>query len=531
MNATDILNRPSRFDQLRRLPLLQLLVAAIATGLLWAFSPTLGDLQAAIAREEAARSGVGIGYWFGWYGGVSPGSYSLIVPALSAAVGSLALLCLATFAIAALAHPVSRRAAHPTALSWAIVVAAILNMMSGRVTFAVGAAFALAALLLMQRRYAFGCAAVLLISGLASPLAPAFVGLAVVPFLIHRGTRGRAVWTVTVGAVLGVAVPFVLFGAPGAQGFPWTTLFWCLLIAAGAVVALTETPSRWIPWLAAVAVLVIFSFPNGVGSNISRFFCLVLPCVCLYFSRRSPRVLALALVPALVYAMFVAVTDQVAVADAGDTAQDYGPLKSRLLATDDLDNHRVEMVDGGTHAGSHLLGSTVKLARGWENQSDSRYNPIFYVPGALTPDTYRDWLRENAVGYVAVSSDPLRQLKKEAALVNTGLPYLTKTWSNRDWTLYRLADARPIVPPPVRLVTDSPSRLVVDIPAGGPYPMQIRPNRYLVARNVADPSISACVAETPQGWITIRALTPGQYTLEGTISVRGVLAEQPPVCG
>ena len=78
---------------------LPLAVALIATVTLWALSPTLGDLQAAIAREEAARSGVGLGYWFGWYGGVSPGSYSLLVPALSALTGSLALLAIATLAI------------------------------------------------------------------------------------------------------------------------------------------------------------------------------------------------------------------------------------------------------------------------------------------------------------------------------------------------------------------------------------------------------------------------------------------------
>ena len=87
--------------------LLPFLAAVIATVALVVVRPTLGDLQAAIAREEAARSGVGLGYWFGWYGGVSPGSYSLIVPALSALVGSLALLVIAALVIALLAHPIA----------------------------------------------------------------------------------------------------------------------------------------------------------------------------------------------------------------------------------------------------------------------------------------------------------------------------------------------------------------------------------------------------------------------------------------
>ncbi len=508
---------------------LPLAAAVVATVVLWALSPTLGDLQAAIAREEAARSGVGLGYWFGWYGGVSPGSYSLIVPAISAVTGSLALLAIATLAIAVMAYPLSRTATRPTLLTWAIVIAAVLNMMSGRVAFAVGSAIALAAVLLLQRGRLTLCAVVLVVSGLASPLAPAFVGLAAVPFLLGA-YRSRPVWSVLVGAGLGVIVPFALFGAPGAQGFPWTTLFWALLIGVGAGVALTSPPERWIAPLAMAAAIVVFAIPNGVGSNLSRFFCLVLPCLCLYFSRKSLLVVLIALVPAVSYAGFVAVADQVAVADAGDTEKNYEPLRLALLRGPGLVNHRVELIDAGTHAGSHELGSLVKLARGWENQSDSRFNPIFYDRDALTPTSYRTWLRDNAVSYVAVSDTPLRQARKEAALVNSGLPYLSEVWSNDEWTLYQVANPATIVAPPLRLVTDTPSTMVVDIPDTSAHPIQIRPNRYLVARSTTDPTMTACIDQTPDGWITVQAPTPGTYTLEGPLSVRGVLAEQSPSC-
>jgi hypothetical protein len=112
-----------------RRPLLPFVAALISIVSLWVAHPTIGDLQAAIAREEAARSGVGLGYWFGWYGGVSPGSYSLIVPALSTLTGSLLLLCLATAAIALLAVPLAKDAMHQTVLVWAITIAAVLNML------------------------------------------------------------------------------------------------------------------------------------------------------------------------------------------------------------------------------------------------------------------------------------------------------------------------------------------------------------------------------------------------------------------
>lgn len=516
---------------LRWRPLWPMVLALVAIVALWLAHPTVGDLQAAIAREEAARSGVGLGYWFGWYGGVSPGSYSLIVPALSTLTGSLLLLCIATAIIALLSIPLSKGGSHPTVLMWAITAAAVLNMLSGRVAFSVGAAIALAAILAFRRNLLPLAAAGLLVAGLASPLAPAFVGLAALPFALGKDAKARKVWWILGGAGLGVVVPFVMFGAPGAQGFPATTLFWMALIAIGAAFALTIPPARWIVPLASAVAIFMFLVPTGIGSNLSRFFCLVLPCICLFYSKKSLKFLAIALAPALVYAVFVATADQVVGADSGKSETSYTPLQSLLLAQPEINNHRVELVDAQTHAGAHKLGLDIKLARGWENQSDSRYNPIFYEEGALTPDSYRGWLAENAVAFVAVSAEPLRQLKEEAALVTDGLPYLDRIWGNDDWTLYRVADPQPIVPQPLAVVESSPSQLVLDVPNADTHPIQLRYNKYLVARSSVDDSVYACIEETEDSWISLRAPVPGQYTLEGLLSVRGVVGAQPADCG
>jgi hypothetical protein len=72
--------------------------------------------------------------------------------------------------------------------------------------------------------------------------------------------------------------------------------------------------------------------------------------------------------------------------------------------------------------------------------------------------------------------------------------------------------------------------MVVDVPDTGTHPIQIRPNRYLVARSVDDPTRTACLASTSDEWVTIRASQPGRYTLQGALSVRGVLAELSPSC-
>lgn len=514
----------------RALPTAPLIAAVVATVAIWIAHPALGDLQAAIAREHAAESGVGLGYWFSWYGGLAPGSYSLIVPTLSSWFGSLTQLCVSTILIAAAAYPLSRGGTHPTLLSWTVAIAAVLNLMSGRVTFAVGALIAIVGLLALQRGMTGTALVLVAVSGLASPLAPAFVGLVTVPFAVGHSPRARVAWQVLIGAALGVLVPFVLFGAPGAQGFPATTLFWVILIGVCAAFVLTDSPVRWIMPLALASALVIFAIPNGVGSNLSRFFCLVVPALCFQYSRRSWKVIVIALIPAIVYAAFVAIADQVAVANADGSDEAYQPLRAELLAKPDLMNNRVELVDAGTHAGSHALGDRVQLARGWENQSDNEYNDIFYTKDALTADSYRNWLADNAVAYVAVATEPLRQNKAEAALAKSDLPYLSEVWHNDDWVLYRVADPKPIVPAPLKLLQTSPKQVTMYVPDTATHLLKYRWGRYLVARSSTDNSVAACITKTPDGWITLRALMPGNYTLSGQVTLPGVLSEQPAGC-
>jgi hypothetical protein len=500
------------------------LATALAVLLLWLLHPAPGDLQAAIAREDAAASGVGPTYWFAWYGGISPGSYSLVVPALSLLTGSAGLLYLATLAMGAMAVPLARGTAHPVALSWAIAGAAVLNTGSGRVAFATGAALALAGVLLVRRGRPGAGAALLAVAGLASPLAPAFAGMVALPLLANGGHRSPAVRAVLGGAGLGVVLPVVLFGAPGEQSFPWTTLAWMAAAALPAGATLRGTAQhRLVPLLAGVTA-VLFVVPTGVGSNLSRFACLVLPCVCLAWSRWDRRPLLLCLVPAFCCGVYVAAADQVA--GGGHPATDYDGLRTALEQRADLADHRVELVDNATRAGSHLLGSDVALARGWENQSDARYHALFHTAGALDATSYRRWLRDNAVGYVAVAADPLPLARPEADLVRSGLPYLTQVWHDDAWTLYRVDDAAPIVPEPLALVSSSPDELVVAVPDTRTHRVQVRPNRYLVARSAVDPDTMACLAPTPDGWLTLRAPAAGTYVLAGEFALSSVLGDE-----
>ena len=93
--------------------------AALNAVAFWIIAPNVNDLFAAIARESAALHGVGLSYWFSWYGGGStPGNYSVLTPYLSAAIGAVPLAAIATAGITPLAWIALRGTKHPVAGLW-----------------------------------------------------------------------------------------------------------------------------------------------------------------------------------------------------------------------------------------------------------------------------------------------------------------------------------------------------------------------------------------------------------------------------
>src|SRR3569623_1127166 len=100
---------------------------------------------------------------------------------------------------------------------------------------------------------------------------------------------------------------------------------------------------------------------------------------------------------------------------------------------------RVEVVEPATKGAARYVGETMPLARGWERQADRTANPLFYADDShpLDPASYRAWLDQLAVAYVAVP-DTRRDYASvdEAKLIQGGLPYLRQVWHNEDWTLY-----------------------------------------------------------------------------------------------
>ncbi|MEE6262177.1 hypothetical protein [Plantactinospora sonchi] len=270
------------------------LAVLLAVGFLLA--PPLGtDLSAQVARADFFTRHGFVPLDLGWYAGISPYGYSLLTPPLMSwlggdllgprLVGALALLVSA----AALALLLVRTGARRPLLGGLLGAACVAgNLVSGRITYAVGVAFGLLALLALTaptrpavRRVAAGVAA--LLAGAASPVAGLFVGLAGVALACKEGPpviafgRGRAPCSHLVdGAVLALAaaVPVaglgLVFGSGGWMNISLSDTVTAAV--AGTVVALL-VPNRVVrvgAVLATLGVLAAFALRTPVGLNATR---------------------------------------------------------------------------------------------------------------------------------------------------------------------------------------------------------------------------------------------------------------------
>lgn len=131
-------------------PILVTLAVAVGLAGLWLAAPPMGtDLSAQVARADffAAHGWAPID--FRWYGGVQPLGYSLVSPPLMAWFGPRPVGAAAAVVGAVAFAALLRRTGAPRPLLGGVLGAACLvgNLVSGRITFAVGVTIGLLALL------------------------------------------------------------------------------------------------------------------------------------------------------------------------------------------------------------------------------------------------------------------------------------------------------------------------------------------------------------------------------------------------
>jgi hypothetical protein len=493
-------------------------VVAAALGVAYVLAPQMGsDLAAQTARASFFADHGFTPIDLRWYSGVDQLGYSLVSQPVMALLGVRVTGALALLATAVLFAVLLRRtgAPRPWLGSTAGTLCVAANLVSGRVTYALGVALAVAALTaLTVPRLRFLAAIAALLASATSPVAGLFAGLAGVALLLSARVRDGLL--IAVPAALPLILTAGLFGDGGWMNISPSDAARAMLVSLVVAALVPIRPVRIGAVLSTLGILAADLVHTPVGLNATRLavmFSVPVLAGWAVVPRRLPGwVLGPVLVVVCVVDPPVVVGD---VRDIGNPTADrayFTPLLDRL-AQERLTG-RVEITPTRDYWEAAYMGD-VPLARGWLRQADIDRNPLFFtrVPGApgtgvpLDPGTYRDWLAEQAVQFVAVPDAVLTWSgKPEATMVTAGLPYLTQVWSGAHWRLYAVASPQPIVAAPAILAAHTADSLTVDAPAAGDIALKIRYYRWLKSSGGATVSKSGV-------WTTLHVPRPGRYRL------------------
>jgi hypothetical protein len=478
------------------------------------------DLAAQVARADFFADHGYTPIDLRWYAGVDQLGYSLVSQPVMALLGARLTGALALVGAAVTLAVLFRRTGAPRPLLGSLLGAATIagNLVSGRVTYGLGVFLGLLALLLLTyRRIRWLAALAALAASATSPVAGLFLGLAGVALIGSR--RWGLGLLVAVPAAIPLALTAVLFGDGGWMNISRTDALRSIVTSVLVAVLVPARPVRIGGVLSALGVLAATLFHTPVGLNATRLVTMfALPVLAGYavIPRLGPRRQAVLLTVVLVAVCWwqppVVIADVRDIGNPTAASGYFAPLWERLRQ--ETLTGRVEIPPTRDYWEAAYLGE-VPLARGWLRQADIDRNPLFFttVPGApgtgvrLTPESYRRWLADEAVQFVAVPDAELSWPgRDEAALVRSNPAYLSLVWTDAHWRLYAVAEPQPIVAPPATLVSQSATAVTFDAPDTGNVAIRIRHYPWLRATNGATVVASGV-------WTLVRVPAPGRYTL------------------
>lgn len=491
------------------------------TGAYLLLDPGSGDLPAATYRSQLFAA-EGFLIWDNhWYGGHYLPAYSLLSPALGALLGPRTLLAASGVTVALLFFVITRRwfapaAARASAIWMGIGIA--VGLISGQVAYDLGLAVGMAALVAWQYDWWVAAAALAVACSVCSPVAGVFLALAGVTVALVASTRqyraqGLALATCSLASI---GILAILFPEGGAQPFPVENAVYIVALL-GVIVAVLPREQRALRTgaaLYAAGCALAFATATPLGGNALRLgtlFAGPLVAAALWEHRRR---LLFALAPFLALVL-VGEASGALVASIGEpsaSAAYYAPLLKRLLGQRPWPTDtplRIEIPFTRGHWESDWVAPFVSLARGWERQLDVRFNPIFYG-GRLDAATYRSWLVENGVRYVALPNSPLDEsAEAEATLISKGLPYLRDVWHSHNWRLYAVSDPGSLASGGATVTSLGANFFSLAVPRAGRYNVRVR---YTPDWELS--SGTGCVTQAPGDWTRISTHTGGNFYVQ-----------------
>jgi hypothetical protein len=518
--------------------------AAILSALLVWLGPPGGDF-AAHAYQRALFIQHGFELWNNfWYAGrYSFVTYSLLYYPLAAVVG-IRLLAVLTVAIATLAFTIvvlrqwgssARWSSRTFAIVWAGIV------LRATFPFALGAALALVAILVLQRRRLWLFAALAVLTLAASPVAFLMLAVVLTGIAVGRRTERRTLFGAGLAiSSLGLAEILLwrIFPDDGHLPFSgWDLAAALVFCSFGTVLTWDDERTRMLRFLFPVyglACVAAFNVPSALGGdNVIRLRYVAIPVAVLILGLREwrPRLLgAVAMVLAISWnltplATSFAVASDDPAARAGFWAPAVGYLHRHLTPS-----YRVEAVDTTGHWPAYYLAQVgIPLARGWYRQDDFPQNALLY--GHVGPGAYLDWLRGLGIRYVVLANvAPDYSAEAESRLLKSGRLPLRVVLVSPTLTIYEVPSPRPIVtgPGPSGVVTMREDSMTLRVDRPGTYRIAIRYTPYWHTS-------AGCVSQGKDRMIRLTMPRPGLARMTFEVDPGGVLTEmaggKPKPCG
>jgi hypothetical protein len=526
---------PSKALRPEWLPAVALSSALALLMLIW--SPPVGDLAAQVFRTELFQD-AGLAIWNGsWYGGHYTLTYSLLFPPLAALLGPQVVGMLAVVGSSYLFDRLVRDRWGAEA-RWATLwfgAGVVTLLADGQLTFALGVAFGLASLRSLQLGRAPLAIAAAAACPLASPVAGAFLAGVLLAGALEPGRRPNRLALGAAGLSLGlVLAPNIAFPEAGHFPFVFSSYVAIPLWVAGALILTQgvreeERQLRRVLIAYALAATLIFLTPNAMGGNAVRLGALFGgPVLAAVLLSRRPRptvptwffapLLVLAIAGSLYWQLTASVA-QIArsVGDPSTTAAYFHPV-ARWLRDNGGTGARIEVPPTANHWESVYLASKFELARGWLRQLDTTREDLFYDDKKLTSARYGDWLRSNAISYVALPDAPLDYSSvKERRLIIGDPSYLDLRFQSEHWRIYEVRDPRPMVAPLAGAAAETlwfgRQGFALDVQRPGEFLVRVNFTPYWsIARG------NGCILRHGD-WTVVRAARPGVFRVAADFSV------------
>jgi hypothetical protein len=502
--------------------------------------PHAADLAAASFRSDLFdREGFTL-FSTAWYGGHHTPGYSVLAPPLGALLGNRGVAALSAVAATAAFTALAGRSA-----GYLFVPAILASVLSGRIAFTLGAAFAIAALLFATRERPALTALAAFCASLASPVAALFLAIAATalfldaktgtcPFLARQddrreSTRPQRARKGHVPLFAGAVVPtaFLVFAFPEGGEFPFVaSAFWPAFAAAvGIAVVAEKGPLKIGAALYAAVLAGAFLLDSPVGGNAVRLGTLVVaPVAYLLLWPRHRTVLAVLALPIAYWVLQPAYRDvKRTMNDPSVEAAYHRPLIDFLV---DKGAARVEIPLTQNHGEAQHVARYVAIARGWERQLDIARNGLFYEDGPLSPLEYERWLRENAVQYVALPEGlPLdKSGEEEKTLIAREPAFLEPVARRGRWRIFEVVDALPPADGPIEAERLGADSFDLRFTRPGSSTIRVRWTPYWALATGR-----GCVEPAPGDWTRVRATERGSVKVV-TRFAPGRMRSQAPRC-